>query len=169
MKHTWGLEHEEITRIKQGSSTYCMRRWLRLHVAQLIMSSYPLPKSSLFPRGINRNNTPISGFMSSWIRSKLPTLLPHTWPPFSYLARLLFDLGCRWRWNRVCVVDLPGTLLFVDYFMMYQCFLYSPGMLLLLPSRTPGLVLLGILAIDSEVVVGKFWFVMVFSQTSCTW
>ena len=58
MKHTWGLEHEETTQIKQGSSTYYMRRWLRLHVAQLIMSSYPLPKSSLFPRGINRNTLP---------------------------------------------------------------------------------------------------------------
>ena len=55
MKHTWGLEHEETTRIKQGSSIYYMWRWLRLHVAQLIRLSYPLPKSSLFPRGINRN------------------------------------------------------------------------------------------------------------------
>ena len=67
------------------------------------------------------------------------------------------------------MVDLPSTLLFVDHFVIYWCFLYSPGMLSLLPSRTLGLVLLGILAIDSEVVVGKFWFVMVFSRTSCTW
>ena len=138
IKHTWGLEHKETTRIKQDSSTYCMRRWLRLHVAQPIMSSYPLPKSSLFPRGIDHNNTPISGFMSSWIKSKLPTLLPRTWPPFSYLARLLFDLSCRWRWNRVHVVDLPGTLLFVDHFVMYRCFLYSPEMLSVMNQDSKG-------------------------------
>ena len=119
MKHTWGLEHKEITRIKQDNNTYCMRHWLRLHVAQLIMSSYSLPKSTLTLRGIDRNNTPVLGFMSPWIKSRLLTLLPHIWPPSSYLVQLLFDLGCQWRWNRVHVVDLPDTWIFVGRFDMY--------------------------------------------------
>ena len=55
IRHTWGLKHEETTGIKQGSNTYYMWRWLRLHVAQPIISSYSLPMSMLFPRGINRN------------------------------------------------------------------------------------------------------------------
>ena len=56
MRHTWGLKHEETIGIKQGSNTYCMRCWLRLYVAQPIISLYPLPMSMLFPRGIDRNN-----------------------------------------------------------------------------------------------------------------
>ena len=136
IKYTWGLKHEETTRIRWGSNTYCMRRWLRLHVVQLIMSSYPLPMSMLFPRGIDCNNTPISGFMSLWIKPRSPILLPHTWPPSSCLVQWLFDLCCRWRWNRIHVADLPGTWIFVDHFMMYRCFFYFPETLSLLPSRT---------------------------------
>ena len=55
MKYTWGLKHEETARRRRGNNTYCMRRWLRLHVVQPIMSSYSLPMSMLFPRGIDRN------------------------------------------------------------------------------------------------------------------
>ena len=55
MRHTWGVKHEETTSIEQGSHTYFMRRWLRLHEAQPIMSSYPVPMSMLFPRGIDHN------------------------------------------------------------------------------------------------------------------
>ena len=56
MRHTWGLKHEETTRIKQGNNTFYMRRWLRLHVVQPIILSYPLPMSMLSPGGINCNN-----------------------------------------------------------------------------------------------------------------
>jgi len=60
IRHTWEMKHEETTRIKQGSHTYCMRRWLRLHEVQPIMSSYPVPMSMLFPRGIDHNMLPVN-------------------------------------------------------------------------------------------------------------
>jgi len=55
MWYTRGLKHEETTRIKQGNNIFYMRRWLRLHVAQPIISSYPLPMSMLSPGGIDCN------------------------------------------------------------------------------------------------------------------
>ena len=55
MRHIRGLKHEETTRIKQGNNTFCMRHWLRLHVAQLIILSYSLPMSMLSPGGIDCN------------------------------------------------------------------------------------------------------------------
>ena len=74
-------------RIIWGNNRDQARLWHLLYEAltetptvQLIVLSYPLPMSMQSPEGINCNNTPISGFMSSWIRPKPPTLLPHVWP-----------------------------------------------------------------------------------------
>jgi len=40
---------------KWGVCSYYMKRWLRLIVAQLFMSSYPQPISSLYSEGIDHN------------------------------------------------------------------------------------------------------------------
>ena len=85
MRHTWGVKHEETTRIKQGSHTYCMRRWLRLHVVQPIMSSYPLPMSMLFPRGIDCNS--ISGsLISTMLQTSFSLYLYNQWTVFYKLS-----------------------------------------------------------------------------------
>jgi len=59
-------------RIIWGNNENQARLWHLLHEAltetpmvQPIVSSYSLPMSMLSPGGIDRNNTPISGFMSS--------------------------------------------------------------------------------------------------------
>ena len=64
--NTWGYNEEKM-RTRLGCSTYCMRCWLRLLRHSRSLSSYPLPMSMLSSGGINRNNTPISGFISPWI------------------------------------------------------------------------------------------------------
>ena len=59
-----------------------MRRWLRVHVAQPIMSSYPLPMSMLFPRGIDRNKFRLQTFL--WHPINIAFILSELllWPIF---------------------------------------------------------------------------------------
>ena len=49
------IKHEKTMKRKWGVCSYYMRRWLRLTVVQLFMSSYPQPISSWYPEGINCN------------------------------------------------------------------------------------------------------------------
>ena len=92
IRHTWEVRHEETTRIKQGSHTYCMRHWLRLYVAQPIISSYLLPMSMLSPGGINRNtNDGNTSLKQLSMLTKWP-LMSSCW----YFVKELSNNECCW-------------------------------------------------------------------------